>query len=202
MENTFKNNEQWKNSIIKNAELSRLRRLENIKNYNLNPNHCRYCKNILEYDKRHHKYCNHICSGYHYNSKDIHVNIIQRPEKKVIYCPNCLSIITTSKKYCNKVCQKDFKYKNSINEWLINPEKIETPQKYIKRWLIETYGNECYICKWKERHLITGNIPIEMHHKDGNLKNNFPENLILLCPNCHSLTHNFRFCNKGYNKIL
>lgn len=42
----------------------------------------------------------------------------------------------------------------------------------------------------------TGKIPLEVNHIDGNAKNNIEENLELLCPNCHSLTHNFRNLNK------
>lgn len=35
-------------------------------------------------------------------------------------------------------------------------------------------------------------IPLEVHHIDGNCLNNNIENLQLLCPNCHTLTDNFR----------
>ena len=35
-------------------------------------------------------------------------------------------------------------------------------------------------------------IPLEIHHIDGNHKNNKLENLQILCPNCHSLTTNYR----------
>lgn len=35
-------------------------------------------------------------------------------------------------------------------------------------------------------------IPIEIHHKNGDNKDNSLSNLEFLCPNCHSLTDNFR----------
>lgn len=38
-------------------------------------------------------------------------------------------------------------------------------------------------------------IPLELHHVDGNRLNNSLENLELLCPNCHALTHNYRAKN-------
>lgn len=54
-------------------------------------------------------------------------------------------------------------------------------------------------------------IPLEVHHIDGNHYNNDITNLQLLCPNCHSLTDNFRgkrnkikkdyFCKKCGEKI-
>ena len=38
-------------------------------------------------------------------------------------------------------------------------------------------------------------IPLELHHIDGNSKNNSLDNLQLLCPNCHTLTPNYRSKN-------
>ena len=35
-------------------------------------------------------------------------------------------------------------------------------------------------------------IPLELHHVNGNNKDNSLENLQLLCPNCHALTSNYR----------
>lgn len=35
-------------------------------------------------------------------------------------------------------------------------------------------------------------LTFEIHHKDGNRKNNKRENVELLCPNCHSLTKYWR----------
>lgn len=35
-------------------------------------------------------------------------------------------------------------------------------------------------------------IPLELHHVNGNRFDNRIENLMLLCPNCHSLTENYR----------
>ena len=58
-------------------------------------------------------------------------------------------------------------------------------------------GEECSRCGWKERHPLTGHVPIEVEHIDGNWKNNAPSNLTLLCPNCHSLTPTFRALNRG-----
>ncbi len=42
----------------------------------------------------------------------------------------------------------------------------------------------CEICNWK--------LNIDIHHIDGNKKNNLKENLIGLCPNCHALIHRLK----------
>jgi DNA-directed RNA polymerase subunit L len=65
----------------------------------------------------------------------------------------------------------------------------------LKKALILLRGNHCEKCGWSEIHPITGNTPIQLHHKDGNHENNVQENLELLCPNCHSLTPNYMALN-------
>ncbi len=58
-------------------------------------------------------------------------------------------------------------------------------------------GEKCTRCGWNERHPVTGKLPIEVEHIDGNWTNNDPSNLTLLCPNCHALTSTFRALNRG-----
>ena len=43
----------------------------------------------------------------------------------------------------------------------------------------------------------TNKIPLQIHHVDGNCINNTEDNLMLLCPNCHSLTNTFGNLNKN-----
>lgn len=43
---------------------------------------------------------------------------------------------------------------------------------------------------------ISDTVCLDMHHKDGNSKNNRLSNVLLLCPNCHSLTNNYKRVNK------
>ena len=47
---------------------------------------------------------------------------------------------------------------------------------------------ECGISEWNGK-----KIECELDHIDGNSKNNSFDNLRILCPNCHSQTHTFRF---------
>lgn len=48
--------------------------------------------------------------------------------------------------------------------------------------------NECESCDLSEWMGVS--IPLELHHIDGNKRNNNFENLKILCPNCHALTPN------------
>lgn len=44
---------------------------------------------------------------------------------------------------------------------------------------------------------VTGNVPLEIDHIDGDCHNNTPGNLIVLCPTCHALTPTYRALNKN-----
>lgn len=59
--------------------------------------------------------------------------------------------------------------------------------------LIHLRGRKCENCGLEE--WLGQPINLEVHHIDGNRKNNELENLQLLCPNCHSYTPNFRSLN-------
>ena len=48
----------------------------------------------------------------------------------------------------------------------------------------------CGISNWQDKP-----ITLQVHHKDGNPKNNDFSNLQILCPNCHSQTDNY--CSKN-----
>lgn len=64
--------------------------------------------------------------------------------------------------------------------------------KEIREWKCE----KCGLKTWFDQPLS-----LEIHHIDGNRHNNCLDNLQILCPNCHSLTENWRSRNiKGYNK--
>ena len=50
-----------------------------------------------------------------------------------------------------------------------------------------TLCENCGLGKWQGQ-----DIPLEIHHINGNNTDNRIENLQLLCPNCHALTDNYR----------
>ena len=66
---------------------------------------------------------------------------------------------------------------------------------YIKKYIFEKYNNKCARCGWAKKNPFTNKIPLEIEHIDGNYKNNNENNLILLCPNCHSLTSTYKGAN-------
>lgn len=60
----------------------------------------------------------------------------------------------------------------------------------IKKRLIKEFEHKCNRCElttWLDQP-----ITLELEHIDGNNRNNSKDNLLLLCPNCHSQTPTWR----------
>ena len=90
-------------------------------------------------------------------------------------------------KYCSNACQGQYTFKN------ITIPKIElgkcSQAVTLKKYLTDKRGYNCEICgieKWNKKE-----ISLHVDHIDGNSDNNFPDNIRLLCPNCHSQTETY-----------
>lgn len=70
----------------------------------------------------------------------------------------------------------------------------------IKSRLIEERGRKCEECGWDQPNPFHNTIPIQVDHIDGNRKNNHPDNLRILCPNCHSMTEHYMFLGRKHTK--
>ena len=64
--------------------------------------------------------------------------------------------------------------------------------------IVALRGHKCENCGLTE--WLDNPIPLEVHHLDGQELNSELENLILLCPNCHSLTDNYR--GRNINSVI
>ncbi len=122
-----------------------------------------------------------------------------RPESCCIQCGSPLP--RWASKYCSNRCQAAYEHEEYIRDWKVGKvsglKADDTVSDHIRRYLIEKYGEQCVRCGWNERHPVTGQVPITVHHVDGNYRNNREENLQLLCPNCHSLTETYQNLNHG-----
>lgn len=114
-----------------------------------------------------------------------------------LYCgENCYKV------YCDLSCQAKHKNERLIKQWkdgldLGYTGKTKQLKHFIRRYLIAKFDNKCCKCGWNEIHKVTGKCPVEINHIDGDAENCKEENLEVICPNCHSLTHNFRALNKN-----
>lgn len=126
-------------------------------------------------------------------------------KKKVKNCLSCgkkiYNVNHKDKKFCDMHCFNDYRYKRYIVLWMDGKKSGLVggymTSKYIRRYLREIRDNVCEECGWSKPNAITGIVPLDVHHIDGDYKNMKLENLKLLCKNCHSITSFYGSLNKG-----
>ena len=95
----------------------------------------------------------------------------------------------------NKPIHPDFnKGSKPLDEFFVKGDKkvdsAKVKNRLINNGLREYKCERCGIDEW-----CGGRIVIELHHLNGDPLDNRIDNLQLLCPNCHSQTHNY--CKKS-----
>lgn len=171
----------------------------------LKQTNCKTCgiefsKKESEIKKTNNHFCSRSCAA-KFNNK-----IFIKRKKTYKDCINCNKTFTgNGLKYCSNRCQQDNIYKSKIEQWKLGNDPGWTTngiiKKYIRKYILEKYNYQCSKCGWDKINLSTNKSPLEIHHIDGDHKNNTEENLILLCPNCHSLTDTYKNLNKGNGRI-
>lgn len=182
------------------TEINREARLARINLYNKNPVICRVCKKALPYDKRTNTFCSHSCSA-RYNN----LGVNRHSASGVLidkYCATCGKVLDQHNKiYCSIKCHKDHIHTEYIKNWLSGKNDgsrgIGEISRHIRRYMLEQAENQCSECGWGKINPTTGHSFLAIHHIDGHSDNNHPDNLRVLCPNCHSLTPTFGSLNIG-----
>ena len=122
-------------------------------------------------------------------------------EKYCAYCGKKLTLQQKNNTFCSGGCSAKYRSQQKVQQWLIGEfsGSIATGElsDTIRNFLLEKNNYSCEICGWNKINLTTGKCPLEIHHIDGIYTNNRPDNLQVLCPNCHSLTPNFKALNKS-----
>ncbi|MEP6774905.1 MAG: HNH endonuclease signature motif containing protein [Chloroflexota bacterium] len=81
-------------------------------------------------------------------------------------------------------------------ECLTKGSSTPTYRLKLRLWRDGLKPQKCQECGWSKR-AADGRLPLELHHVDGDSYDNRLENLLILCPNCHSLKDNHRGLSKG-----
>lgn len=79
--------------------------------------------------------------------------------------------------------KNNFDYTRFKNGNAIKTSSATKAISYLRGYRCE----KCGLSEWLDK-----DIPLEIHHKDGNSLNNELCNLELLCPNCHAFTDSYR----------
>lgn len=158
--------------------------------YSANPNNCEYCGKQLLYEKRKNKFCNHSCAASK-NNLGVRRNIVTG-NHVIKSCIQCLAK-TKNSRFCSQGCHRK-------HEWIARKNNIkkngfEKSCMIAKRYLIETNGRQCEICKLKE--WCGKPVPLVLDHIDGNSENNQISNLRVVCGNCDMQLPTYKSKNMG-----
>lgn len=116
------------------------------------------------------------------------------------YCLNCGKYIGKTKKlYCSRECQTTAERNKKIDLWKKEPSRyyVEKVPEFIRDYIYGKYEYCCSSCGNNDVNPFSGRTIMQLHHIDGNCKNNSEDNLTILCPNCHAMTNNFGALNIG-----
>lgn len=164
--------------------------------YEESPKHCLRCSVKLTYDQMvtepSRKFCSHSCSAT-FNQSNAKPHRTKPHRTKTRFCAVCGNHRGKSnQKYCSRECNEIDKHNLTVNR-IQQGQVSERPT--IKRALIKIRGYACEVCFNNE--WLGQSIPIELDHINGDPSNNLPDNLRLICPNCHALTPTAKGRNKG-----
>lgn len=133
------------------------------------------------------KFCSLSCSNIRFKK-----HFALRP------CAQCSKIVPLAKqRFCSLRCFQDHNFDIRVKQIENGHYHWYNCSGFVRRYLIKKLGERCSRCQWDKRNPVTGRVPIEVEHIDGDWKNNRSDNLTLLCPNCHSLTDTYRALNRG-----
>ncbi len=148
--------------------------------------HCKECKRLFVSSEKRQIYCSRTCSAQHTNKN----REISPKADRICVCGKTYSWGARSCKNCHQDIKGFPKYLSWINGEFDGSTEEGWLSNTVKRFLLKQIG-KCEQCGWNETNPRTKKKPLQTHHIDGDAKNNFRKNIILLCPNCHSLTENF-----------
>lgn len=204
----FKSEESRKNSLemLKRGWKAQTKKSAKIREeYYKNPKLCKNCKIVIIFDKKRNDFCSKSCSAKYNNLGKIRnvrgingryckeenkVNfLVYNTIKKDYFCAYCGKLLNHNKKYCNRNCQ-------AMNSMQIAKDIIESGENVsssaLRKYLMRKYDNKCQKCGWGIPNPTSNTVCLDMHHIDGDYKNNKLSNVEILCPNCHSITDNYK----------
>jgi hypothetical protein len=151
-------------------------------------------------------FCSHSCAA-HYNNK---IKGFKQRSNKTTKCNFCGKPTLKPNGLCSKECKKNYNYVIYMHKWFDKEvsgnygENEDSFSMHVRRWIAQRSGNKCEAllengkrCNWSTVNKFTNKVPLAIHHKDGNYKNTTMDNIIHICPNCHSLTESYGSRNKG-----
>lgn len=145
------------------------------------------------------KFCSLSCSASYNNAKTPKRKAKSKESLVCLQCGN--KLVGRQSKFCSQPCHQAYRVNSNLQRWLQGEDSglttIGTVNTIVKNWLRKTRNNKCEKCGWNQINPFTNKVPLVADHIDGDWRNNRPENLQLICPNCDSLQSTYKGANKG-----
>lgn len=170
--------------------------------YEKSPKKCKQCSQVIEWGDRNRMtkiFCSDPC-----------MREFNKTETSNRVCEGCSGQYTVyyraKQKFCSHDCRaksySDKMYSEYISGWIAGNEsgsssKLGEINRHVRRYLIEKRGEKCWHCGFDKKNPVSGYIPLDVDYIDGNSLNNSPNNLRVLCRNCHALTPTYGHLNTG-----
>lgn len=146
------------------------------------------------------KYCGSSCAAKRnnklYPKRKANYNVIRKT------CLRCdKPLIAKQKKYCSIKCSASYTGDIIFKKWLRGEHEGSDTRGVllpsIRLRLVQQTNYKCSECGWGKPNPVLGRPILTIEHIDGNWKNNTPDNVRVLCYNCHTLTPTFGSLNKN-----
>ena len=142
-----------------------------------------------------------FCNKDHYSPKHVHRKCCSREcsdrlreAKKIdLVCDNCgIGFVRTKAylkksksglRFCSRKCKDEAQRMGNHNE-ILRPSHYKDGRYSYREIARRHHPNICNRCGYDEYVRI-----LRVHHRDRNRENNHPDNLEVLCPNCHEVEH-------------
>jgi predicted nucleic acid-binding Zn ribbon protein len=173
------------------GETSKLRGDKRRENYYKNPKRCKRCGTPILYDRQRNDYCSHSCGGIYNNLGKIRNRFCLYCGKELIRNPKAHA---QTKKFCDVNCQTFYNFEIRIKGGFHITPSCARLYYIAKRGHV---CEDCHLTTWKGKP-----IPLELHHENGDFDDNTPENVKLMCRNCHAFTETFGVKNTGKGRRI
>ncbi|GAA2096067.1 HNH endonuclease [Actinomadura alba] len=106
--------------------------------------------------------------------------------------------------YCSWKCYDEDRYESESRflKWVKGWQSGEIsgttegrPDWRVRHALVHLRGQRCEGCGWDKVNPVSGRVPLHVDHITGDRTRNRPDEVRLLCPNCHALTPNYQHLN-------
>lgn len=185
MDKRLTHSEAGKLGAAASRDICKRQKLERIAAYGQDPKICQQCQQAIPYESRRNRFCCRSCAM-SYNNRGVRRHGLPRAK----FCIQCGADMSghCGKRYCSRICCRAYLRAKKDREILADPNAANP--RALRKLLIKFRGHRCESCNLT--HWLDQPIPLEQDHINGDSSDNSPENLRLICPNCHALTPTYK----------